>query len=147
MSLIFIRYLVFYFFYNEIEIFTIMHLADAFIQSNLRFRRSFLFFCQNVCVSWELNPQSLVLQTQCSTTEPQEHTRKYDFILRDVWVMHWSVLQWRGNKRRLSAVLVFVLQDAWDSSGRRVGEEWGGSWERSGTFHLSAAWSSAFTAV
>ncbi len=26
-----------------------------------------------MCVSWELNPQPLVLLTQCSTTEPQEH--------------------------------------------------------------------------
>ncbi len=26
-----------------------------------------------MCVPWELNPQTLGLLTQCSTTEPQEH--------------------------------------------------------------------------
>ncbi len=34
---------------------TFMHLADAFIQSDLQ------------CIPWELNPQSFVLLTQCST--------------------------------------------------------------------------------
>ncbi len=27
-----------------------------------------------MCVPWELNPQPFALLTQCSTTEPQEHT-------------------------------------------------------------------------
>ncbi len=26
-----------------------------------------------MCVPWESNPQPFALQTQCSTTEPQEH--------------------------------------------------------------------------
>ncbi len=37
-----------------------MHLADSFIQNDL----------QSMCVAWELNPQSFVLLTKCSTTEP-----------------------------------------------------------------------------
>ncbi len=47
-----------------------MHLADAFIQSDLV--HSGYTFIVSMCVPWELNPQSFVLLTQCSTTEPQE---------------------------------------------------------------------------
>ncbi len=47
-----------------------MHLADAFIQSDLH--SGYTFFV-SICVSWELNPQSFALLTQCSTAEPQEH--------------------------------------------------------------------------
>ncbi len=43
--------------------FTFMHLADAFIQSDI--------FCQYVC-SLGIEPTTFVLLTQCSTTEPQE---------------------------------------------------------------------------
>ncbi len=46
-----------------------MHLADAFIQSDLQ-------YIQVMRVSWELNPQPFVLLTQCSTTEPQEHSQQ-----------------------------------------------------------------------
>ncbi len=49
--------------------FTFMHLADAFIQSNLQ-------YIQFMHVPWELNPQPFVLLTQCSTTEPQEHSQQ-----------------------------------------------------------------------
>ncbi len=51
-------------------IFTFTHLADAFIQSNLQCIKAIHFFPE--CVSWELNPLPFALQTQCSTTEPQE---------------------------------------------------------------------------
>ncbi len=53
----------------NVNTFTFMHLADAFIQSDL-FR---LYIFVSMCVPWELNPQPFVLLTQCSTTEPQEH--------------------------------------------------------------------------
>ncbi len=49
--------------------FTFMHLADAFIQSDLQ-------YIQVMHVPWELNPQPFVLLTQCSTTEPQEHSQQ-----------------------------------------------------------------------
>ncbi len=49
--------------------FTFMHLADAFIQSDL-FR--LYIFCQYMC-SLGIEPTTFVLLTQCSTTEPQEH--------------------------------------------------------------------------
>ncbi len=48
-----------------------MHLADAFIQSDLHSGYTFFFII--ICVPWELNPQPFALLTQCSTTEPQEH--------------------------------------------------------------------------
>ncbi len=44
-----------------------MHLADAFIQSDLQ---AMIFFV-SMCISWEFNPQRFVLVTHCSTTEPQ----------------------------------------------------------------------------
>ncbi len=49
-----------------------MHLADAFIQSDLQCIQAIHFFI-STCVPWEMNPQSIVLLTQCSTTEPQEY--------------------------------------------------------------------------
>ncbi len=50
--------------------FTFMHLADAFIQSDLQCIQVIHVF---VSILWESNPQPFVLLTQCSTTEPQEH--------------------------------------------------------------------------
>ncbi len=44
-----------------------MHLADAFIQSDLQLQSGYTFSL--VCVSWESNPQPFALLTQCSTTE------------------------------------------------------------------------------
>ncbi len=55
-----------------IYIFTFMHLADAFIQSDLQCIQAIHFFV-SMCVPWELNPQPFALLMQCSTTEPQEH--------------------------------------------------------------------------
>ncbi len=52
--------------------FTFIHLADAFIQSDLQCIQVIHFFV-STCVPWELNPQPFALLTQCSTTEPQEH--------------------------------------------------------------------------
>ncbi len=55
-----------------------MHLADAFIQSDLQCIQAIHLFCQYVC-SWESNPQPLrcMLQRNALTTEPQEHTYIY----------------------------------------------------------------------
>ncbi len=50
-----------------------MHLADAFIQSDLLIFRLYIFLFISLCVPWEFNLQPLALLTQCSTTEPQEH--------------------------------------------------------------------------
>ncbi len=51
-----------------------MHLADAFIQSDLQciIHGYTLFFYQYVC-SLGIEPTTFALLTQCSTTEPQEH--------------------------------------------------------------------------
>ncbi len=56
--------------------FTLMHLADAFIQSDLQCIQAIHFFI-SMCVPWELNPWPFALLTQCSTTEPQEHVLKH----------------------------------------------------------------------
>ncbi len=54
--------------------FTFMHLADAFIQSDLTYLRFRLYsVCQYVC-SLGIEPMTYAPLTQCSTTEPQEHS-------------------------------------------------------------------------
>ncbi len=55
-----------------IVIFIFMHIADAFIQSDLQCIQTIIFFV-SMCVPWESNPQPFALLTQHSTTEPQEH--------------------------------------------------------------------------
>ncbi len=52
--------------------FTFMHLADAFIQSDLQCIQVIHMFCQYMC-SLGIEPTTFALLTQCSTTEPQEH--------------------------------------------------------------------------
>ncbi len=53
--------------------FTFMHLADAFIQSDLQLHSGYTFFLISMCVPWESNPQPFALQMQCSTTEPHRN--------------------------------------------------------------------------
>ncbi len=48
-----------------------MHLADAFIQSDLQCIQNIHLYCQYVC-SLGIEPTTFALLTQCSTTEPQE---------------------------------------------------------------------------
>ncbi len=51
-----------------------LHSADAFFQSD--FVHSGYTFFQCVCVcSLGIEPRTLALLTQCSTTDPQEHRR------------------------------------------------------------------------
>ncbi len=49
-----------------------MHLADAFVQSDLQCIQAIHLYCQYVC-SLGIEPTTFALLTQCSTTEPQEH--------------------------------------------------------------------------
>ncbi len=51
---------------------TFMHLADAFIQSDLQCIQVIHFYCLYVCFLG-IEPTTFALLTQCSTTEPQEH--------------------------------------------------------------------------
>ncbi len=53
-----------------------MHLADAFIQSDLQCIQTIYSFI-SMRVPWVLNPQPFALLTQCSTTEPLEHTEHH----------------------------------------------------------------------
>ncbi len=43
------------------SIFTFMHLADAFIQSDLQLHSGYTFSI-SICVPWESNPQPFALQ-------------------------------------------------------------------------------------
>ncbi len=56
--------------------FTFMHLADAFIQSDLQCIQTIHVFV-SMCVPWESNPQPFALLTQCSTTEPHRNTKTF----------------------------------------------------------------------
>ncbi len=56
--------------------FTFMHLAEAFIQSDLQCIQV-IHFSISMSVPWESNPQPFMLLTQCSTTEPQEQAYQY----------------------------------------------------------------------
>ncbi len=49
--------------------FTFSQLSDAFIQSDLQCIQAIHFF--SMCVPWQLIPQTFVLLTQYSNTEPQ----------------------------------------------------------------------------
>ncbi len=57
-----------------------MHLADAFIQSDLQCIKVIIVFCQYMC-SLGIEPTTFALQTQCSTTEPQEQVLIVSIIL------------------------------------------------------------------
>ncbi len=63
------------FIYMGMHIFTFMHLADAFIQSDLQCIQAIHFFCKYVC-SLGIEPTIFALLTQCSATEPQEHDKE-----------------------------------------------------------------------
>ncbi len=49
-----------------------MHLADAFIQSDLQSIQGIHMYCQYMR-SLRIEPTTFALLMQCSTTEPQEH--------------------------------------------------------------------------
>ncbi len=63
-----------------------MHLADAFIQSDLQCIQANICFI-SMCVPWELNPRPFALLTQCSTTEPQEAT--YIHVSTQIEIVPW----------------------------------------------------------
>ncbi len=56
--------------------FTFMHLADAFIQSDLQCIQAIYLYFQYVC-SLGIEPTTFALLTQCSTNEPQEHYSRF----------------------------------------------------------------------
>ncbi len=66
-------------------LFTFIHLADAFIQSDLQRIQAIHGF--SMCVPWEVNPQPFALLMQCFTTEPQAH-RSYKVGISDTAAVH-----------------------------------------------------------
>ncbi len=59
------------------ELFTFMHLGDAFIQRTYSAFKLYIFFGQYMC-SLGIEPTTFALLMQCSTTEPQGH-QNYPF--------------------------------------------------------------------
>ncbi len=97
---------------------TCMHLADAFIQSDLQCIQA-IHFLISMCVPWELNPQHFALLTQCSTTQPQEQ----DLFILIIIIFFYTVYVWKAfccSMKKphpvfpLDAVLCCVL--AWATS-------------------------------
>ncbi len=85
-----------------------MHLADTFIQSDLKCIQAIHFFLfVSLCVPWELNPQPFALLTQCSTTEPQEHRCWESLLISScVWLL-------RGNSVMSTSLYVCKLRQRW----------------------------------
>ncbi len=88
-------------------VFTFMHLADAFIQSDLQLHCLYIFI--SMCVPWESNPQPFALLTQCPTTEPHRNT-KVNFLLVYFLLehsllslaldsMYWKGTMWLGETK------------------------------------------------
>ncbi len=69
--------------------FTFMHLADAFIQSDLQYIQAIIICFQYVCFLG-IEPTTFVLLTQRSTAEPQEHSHCscYLFLNFEFWFMY-----------------------------------------------------------
>ncbi len=60
-----------------------MHLADAFIQSDLQSIQVIHFCIISTCVPWESNPQPFAQLTQWSTTVSTK-TVSFQSVLRDL---------------------------------------------------------------
>jgi len=68
--------------------FTLMHLADTFIQSDLQCIQAIQFILPNM-FPWESNPQPFALLIRCSTTELQEHHPLLNWHAFSVPVLKW----------------------------------------------------------
>ncbi len=87
-----------------------MHLADAFIQSDLQCIQAIHFFI-SMCVLWELNPQPFALLTQCSTTEPQEHTLQMGPYVKGSHLTRSDICQWAQDRlsSKYSSMVLSVI--------------------------------------
>ncbi len=74
-----------------------MHLADAFIQSDLQYIQV-THSHMSMCVPWESNPQPSALLTQCSTTEP--HRNNYNSTTQMA-----TLLNERTNQKNKSLIM------------------------------------------
>ncbi len=92
--------------------FTFMHLADAFIQSDLQLHSGYTFSL--VCVPWESNPQPFALLTQCSTTEPHRNKFLGMHITNQKW--SWYIYGKKftkylhGTWSLLNILMIFVIK-------------------------------------
>ncbi len=72
-----------------------MHLADAFIQSDLQcYSIQTIHVFVSMCVPWESNPQPFALLTQCSTTEPHRNTFSTMSLTMTRIQRSWKQLAW-----------------------------------------------------
>ncbi len=60
--------------------FFLMHLADAFIQSDLQYIQVIHFHLGHYVCSLGIEPTTFALLTQCSTTEQQEHVTCHNIV-------------------------------------------------------------------
>ncbi len=85
-----------------------MHLADAFIQSDLQRIQAIHGF--SMCVPWEVNPQPFALLMQCFTTEPQAH-RYYKVGISDTAAVHLHRTGFSATIDRFLLALCFNFID------------------------------------
>ncbi len=119
----------------KLYIFTFMHLADAFIQSDLQLHSGY-----TSCVPWESNPQPFALLTQCSTTEPHRNTEVYDVTLVCAWrrcaaqMNEWMDFPCSGSREQWTLCREHVNQNtvhAWSALLTSWLSEYGGEdWNR-----------------
>ncbi len=65
---------------NKAVMFTFIHAADAFIQSDLQCIKAIHLYGLNVC-SLGIEPTTFALLMQCFMTEPQEHVQTDKFCI------------------------------------------------------------------
>ncbi len=100
---------------NVLFKFIFMHLADAFIQSDLQCSTFRLYSFQYVC-SLGIEPTTFALLTQCSTTEPQEHWNKWCnmyhffcfFTMNKITFWHWFKQILNKFEQKLNTGVFFI---------------------------------------
>ncbi len=80
--------------------FTFMHLADAFIQSDLQLHSGYTFLI-SMCVPWESNPQPFALLTQCSNHWATQDHFSWKQLLEmknivHLAAFHKTLMDWSG---------------------------------------------------
>ncbi len=81
----------------------LIHLADAFIQSNLQCIQAIHLFSQNVC-SLGIEPTTFCAANAMLTTEPQEHHNAIITVYIDKWSIKMFFTLRKNNRYILRTV-------------------------------------------
>ncbi len=79
---------------TKIFVFSDLHLADDFIQSDLQLQSGYTFLI-SMCVPRESNPQPFALLTEYSTTEPHRNIEEFMiWRIYDTFMIQFYILQY-----------------------------------------------------